>query len=237
MTLRDPHAVPSPGPTAGLLLLADGRFPAGGYAHSGGVEAAVAAGGVHDLVTLESFLTGRAATTGAVAAAFCAATCARWPCDIPIITELDTELDARTPSLALRTASRKLGRQLLRATRAIWPDPAWEQLALAYPTGLHQPIMLGATAAAAAVPPPSAALLAVQEAVIGPATAAVRLLGLDPLAVHATVARLIPLIDQLAATATDYAHGPPHDLPCHSAVLLDIRAEHHTTWEVRLFAT
>lgn len=237
MTLRNPPAVPSPGPTAALLLLSDGRFPAGGHAHSGGVEAAVAAGGVHDLPTLESFLTGRAATTGAVAAAFCAATCARWPCDIPTITELNTELDARTPSVALRAASRKLGRQLLRATRAIWPHPAWEQLALAYPAGLHQPIMLGATAAAAAVPPPSAALLAVQEAVIGPATAAVRLLGLDPLAVHATVARLSPLINQLAATATEYAHCCPQDLPCHSAVLLDIRAEHHTTWEVRLFAT
>jgi urease accessory protein len=51
------------------------------------------------------------------------------------------------------------------------------------------------------------------------------------------VARLSPLIDQLAATAADYAHSPAQDLPCHSAVLLDIRAEHHTTWEVRLFAT
>jgi urease accessory protein len=237
MTLSNPDVVPSPGASAALLLLADGRFPAGGHAHSGGVEAAVAAGAVRDLPTLESFLTGRAATTGAVAAAFCAATCARWPCDIPTITELDTELDARTPSVALRTASRKLGRQLLRATRAIWSHPAWEQLALAYPAGLHQPIMLGAAAAAATVPPSSAALLAVQEAVIGPATAAVRLLGLDPLAVHATVARLSPLIDQLAATAAEHAHRCPPELPCHSAVLLDIRAEHHATWEVRLFAT
>src|SRR6185312_15183722 len=99
MTPRNPHAVTSPGATAALLLLADGRFPAGGHAHSGGVEAAVAAGGVHDLPTLESFLTGRAATVGAVAAAFCAATCARWPCDIPTMTELDTEFDARTPSV------------------------------------------------------------------------------------------------------------------------------------------
>lgn len=237
MTLRNPHTAASPRPTATLLLLADGRFPAGGHAHSGGVEAAVAAGRVHDVPTLESFLTGRAATTGAVAAAFCAATCARWPCDTPSITELDTELDARTPSAALRAASRKLGRQLLRASRAIWPHPAWERLTAAYPAGLHQPIMLGATVAAAALTPPSAALLAVQEAIIGPATAAVRLLGLDPLAVHATVARLTPLIDHLAAAAADYAHADPQDLPCHSAVLLDIRAEHHTTWEVRLFAS
>ncbi len=35
--------------TAVLLLLADGRFPGGGSAHSGGLEAAVAAGVVADL--------------------------------------------------------------------------------------------------------------------------------------------------------------------------------------------
>jgi len=237
MTVRNRDAAASPGPTSTLLLLADGRFPAGGYAHSGGVEAAVAAGRVHDLSTLESFLTGRAATTGAVAAAFCAATCARGSSDIQAVAELDAELDARTPSAALRAASRKLGRQLLRATRVVWPHPAWECLATTYPVGLHQPIMLGATAAAAALPPRSAALLALQEAVIGPATAAVRLLGLDPVAVHAAVARLLPLVDHLAAAATEYAHGSPEDLPCHSAVLLDISAEHHATWEVRLFAS
>jgi urease accessory protein len=234
---RNPHAATALGPTAALLLLADGRFPAGGHAQSGGVEAAVAAGRVHDLPTLESFLTGRAATTGAVAAAFCAATCAHGPGDTQAITELDAELDARTPSAALRAASRKLGRQLLRATRVMWPHPAWECLAIAYPLGLHQPIVLGATAAAAALSPRSAALLAVQEAVIGPATAAVRLLGLDPVAVHAAVARLLPLVDHIAAAATEYAHGSPQDLPCHSAVLLDISAEHHATWEVRLFAS
>jgi urease accessory protein len=150
---------------------------------------------------------------------------------------LDVELDARTPSAALRAASRKLGRQLLRATRVVWSHPAWERLTTAYPVGLHQPIMLGATAAAAALPPRSAALMALQEAVIGPATAAVRLLRLDPIAVHATVARLTPLVDHLAAAATEYAHSSPEDLPCHSAVLLDISAEHHSTWEVRLFAS
>ena len=59
-----------------LLLLADGRLPAGGHAHSGGLEAAVAAGRVHDLATLEAFLRGRLATAGLVAAAFAAAAAA-----------------------------------------------------------------------------------------------------------------------------------------------------------------
>ncbi|MEU5909558.1 urease accessory UreF family protein [Micromonospora sp. NPDC047527] len=56
-----------------LLLLADGRFPAGAHAHSGGLEAAVAAGRVGDLASLGAFLLGRLATAGLVGAAFAAA--------------------------------------------------------------------------------------------------------------------------------------------------------------------
>ena len=50
------------------LLLGDSRFPAGGHAHSGGVEPAVTAGTVTDLQTLEWFLRGRLRTAGLVAA-------------------------------------------------------------------------------------------------------------------------------------------------------------------------
>jgi hypothetical protein len=56
-----------------LLLLSDGRFPAGGHAHSGGIEAAVMAGRVTDVDTLGLFLAGRLATAGRVAAALAAA--------------------------------------------------------------------------------------------------------------------------------------------------------------------
>lgn len=34
---------------AALLVLADGRFPAGGHAHSGGAEAAVRAGRITEI--------------------------------------------------------------------------------------------------------------------------------------------------------------------------------------------
>jgi urease accessory protein len=58
------------------LLLGDSRFPAGGHAHSGGVEPAVTAGTVTDLGSLELFLRGRLRTAGLVAAAVAAAACA-----------------------------------------------------------------------------------------------------------------------------------------------------------------
>ena len=59
-----------------LMLLIDGRFPAGGHAYSAGVEAAVSIGDVVDVASLERYLHGRLATSGRVDAAFAAHTCA-----------------------------------------------------------------------------------------------------------------------------------------------------------------
>ena len=63
----------SPTRTAALLLLADGRLPAGGYAHSAGLEQAIARGWVRTAEDIAEFLRGRIHTTGLVAAAFAAA--------------------------------------------------------------------------------------------------------------------------------------------------------------------
>ncbi|MFF4911679.1 urease accessory protein UreF [Streptomyces tendae] len=227
-------------------MLADGRFPAGGHAHSGGLEAAVAAGRVSDPGTLEAFLRGRTATSGATAAAFAAAACAAFgglsgggteTVGGGRISSLDTELDARTPAPALRATSRRLGRQLLRTVRAIGPHPGLDALAAAQPRGPHQPVALGAAAGALGLGPRAAAAAALHDAATGPATAAVRLLGLDPFAVHAVLARLAPELDRLAAAATGHAEAPAAELPSYGAPSLDISAEIHATWEVRLFAS
>ncbi len=58
--------------TVSALLLSDSRFPAGGHAHSGGVEPAVTAGIVIDLESLEAFLRGRLRTAGLAAAGLAA---------------------------------------------------------------------------------------------------------------------------------------------------------------------
>ena len=208
-----------------LLLLADSRLPAGGHAHSGGLEAAVAAGRVHDVSTLDAFLRGRLATAGLVAAAFAAAAGAGSAVD-----DLDAALDARTPSATQRRISRAQGRSLLRAGRALWTvapsrvDP-------------HQPVALGLVGAAAGLSPGQVAGVAAYQTVAGPASAAVRLLGLDPYEVHALLARTAAACDDIADRGVAAARGPVEDLPAASAPLLDITAEHHATWEVRLFAS
>lgn len=223
-----------------LLLLADGRLPAGGHAHSGGVEAAAALEGVRDVPELAAFLRGRLSTAGAVAAAFAAASCTAARSAVgpaAALMTLDAELEARIPSPALRGVSRGLGRQLLRAARSIWPDPGLDNLAGALPHGAHHPVALGAVAAAADLGPADAALAAAHEAVAGPAAAAVRLLGLDPFAVQAALAALGPRVDAVAAEGTRHAGASGADLPAWSAPMLDVLAERHATWEVRLFAS
>jgi urease accessory protein len=213
---------------ATLLVLADGRLPAGGHAHSGGLEAAVSAGRVRDLAGLDGFLRGRLATSGLVAAAFAAAACARTAPGA--VADLDAGMEVRTPSPALRRASRAQGRALLRAARAMWrvPEAGREP---------HHPVALGVTAAAAGLDPPAAATAAAHGTVTGPASAAVRLLGLDPYATHALVAALAPECDRIAADAAGRVADPVDALPAAGAPLLDIGAEHHASWEVRLFAS
>jgi urease accessory protein len=155
-----------------------------------------------------------------------------WPPPDPW-AELDAEFDARTPSEAMRAASRQLGGGLLRLLRSLQPDAAlpWTRGG----TSPHHPLVLGAAISLADGSPELAARAAALAACAGPASAAVRLLGLDPFAVQAMLARLAPGIDECARRA---AHaGPPSSLPADGAPALDLLADFHLTSEVRLFAS
>ncbi|WP_328436651.1 urease accessory protein UreF [Streptomyces sp. NBC_00444] len=221
---------------AALLLLADGRLPAGGHAHSGGVEAAVAYGAVHDKHSLEAFCRGRLHTAGLTAAGLAAAAAAGVD---PLL--LDDAADARTPVPALRAVARRLGRQMMRAARATFPSEDLELLAAARPQGAHQPIVLGLAARAAGLTPLDAASASAYENIGGPATAAVRLLSLDPLDASGLLARLSSDSDAVAAAAAQAAGRVTAEgidvLPSASSPLLDIAGEQHAAWTVRLFAS
>ncbi|MFG2291435.1 urease accessory protein UreF [Streptomyces sp. NPDC048595] len=221
---------------AALLILADGRFPAGGHAHSGGAEPAVTAGRIKDAASLASFCRGRLHTAGLVAAALSAAAAAGAD---PLA--LDDAADARTPVPALRTTARKLGRQMMRAARATWPSAELDALAAARPRGAHQPVVLGLAARSAGLDPLDAAYAVAYENVSGPATAAVRLLSLDPFDATAVLADLAADLDQVAGRAAEAARRVSAEgvdaLPAASAPLLDITAQQHAAWPVRLFAS
>ena len=215
-------------------MLADGRLPAGGYAHSGGLEPAVTARRVIDVAGLEKFLIGRAQTAGLIAAGFAAAACARaGRDDFSDLATLETELDARTPSSELRKVSRDLGRQLRRAMSSIHPHSHFAALGDAP----HQPIVMGVAAAVLGLGPRDAALTILHENNSGAAAAAAKLMRVDPFHVHAILARMTTRLDALAVRAAAAADGPPADLPSPGAPLSDIAAEHHRRRDVRLFAS
>lgn len=245
-----------------LLLLLDSRAPAGAHHHSGGMEAAIGTGLVTGLAGVEDFCRARLRTSARVGAAFAAAA-ARLQSDssersVALAArngparpgaesraraagewaQLDAEFEARTPSEAMRTASRQLGRGLVRLLRSVQPEAdlatAFSRCAGPAP---HHPLVLGAAVSLAGGGPDLAARAAALAACAGPASAAVRLLGLDPFAVQAMLARLAPGIDACAAAAAQLAAGPPASLPADAAPALDLLADFHLTAEVRLFAS
>ncbi|WP_313479997.1 urease accessory UreF family protein [Microbacterium sp.] len=217
---------------AALLLLADGRLPSGGYAHSGGLESAVRSGEVRDTATLKAFLHARATTVGLVAASYAAAA-HRAAGSSTELDELDADLDARMPAAASRAVSRALGRQLTRVLRGIHPHPLLDEL----PPAAHQPLVYGVAAASLALTAADVAQLVVHENVAGPAAAAAKVLSIDPFAVHSILIDLAPLLDAVAAEAAEGATRARNELPSLGTPLLDILAEQHAHREVRLFAS
>ena len=104
----------------------------------------------------------------------------------------------------------------------------------------HHPLILGALIGAGGGSPADAALAAAYLSISGPASASVRLLGLDPLLVNAIVAALGPEVAAVAEGAAATAHLEPADPPAPGSPGLDLLAEEHDRHhreEVRLFAS
>lgn len=207
---------------ATLLTLADSRLPTGGHVHSGGVEEAVTSGLLTDVGTLRAYLVRRIRTSGVVAASIAVAvhTGTLDP------DTADAETDARTPAPAAREASRAQGRGLIRLARRVWPRQPWEALG----PRPHLPVAAGAVGAAAELDPGQTALSVVYTTMTGSATAAQRLLALDPADVAALTFELSGLCDAAAAEAVT----GPADL---SDPLLDVLAQRHTERDRPLFVS
>ncbi len=236
------------------LLMADGRFPAGGYAHSGGLEGAVDDGALHDLASLRAFLEGRLWTIGLFTGCFAVAA---WMLVLQnnisalgdMAVELDEpwnllnkEADARIVSPVQRRTSRSLGRQLLRTSATIWPSPLLSRLNAALDEGVHYPVAIGACAAIAGLSVEEAALIGAYGSVVTPAFASLKLLGLDPAKVTALIAEFSTQIDQVASVAVNAARSEAAlrnwaGLPAPASPLLDYYSGVHAEMEVRLFAS
>jgi urease accessory protein len=233
------------------LLLADSRFPSGGYAHSHGLEQAVADG----LTDVPAFAAARlrlvAAADARVAVAArrvadghseSSAVDDGGPSPTPdadrrsaALAELDDEWCARCPSPVLRAAARRLGAQLLRSAATVWDDSviaAYREASSATP----RPVALGVVAAAAGLDDEAVALLALYDDAATVTSAALKLLPLDPAITARWLAELAPAMTAAALEAAA-DRRPVAAQPPPAAIGIELAAPVHQQRRERLFAS
>jgi urease accessory protein len=219
-----------------VLQFADGLFPAGGFAHSFGLESYVQSGLVRDREDVEAFLTslleGAAGPCDAVA--LCAAARAAEAGDHAECERHDEMLDAFKTTSEFRNAGRQMGRQTLRVAAAVSGDALLAELAAAVLTGRtpgQHAVAFGSVAGRCGVPLEAAAqafLYSTAALVVG---AALRLLPLGQLDGQRLLWGAQPSIRTLAQLA---ARSRPDDM-WSFAPGIDIQGMLHATLPQRLF--
>jgi urease accessory protein len=186
-----------------LLQFSDGLFPAGGFAHSFGLETYVQSGHVRDGPTLQTFLVahleGMAGPCDAAAAVRAAETSA-----LPQWMEIDARLEAMKCVPEFRDASGQMGRQTLRAAAALGPDPALGDLDTAIEAGAtpgHHAMVFGAVVGRAGIHREVVATAYLYSSTALLVNAALRLLPLGQVEGQRILAGMRPRIVRLAARA------------------------------------
>lgn len=211
-----------------LMLLADARLPVAGHTQSGGLEPAVAAG----LRDVPGYLRTRLSTVTKVDASTSVVALHHLRAGRPL-PRVDTAWAARTPSAAMRRTSRAQGKALLRLALRVWPDASavGEVAALAAPS---RPLVLAACAAVAGLGPASLARLVGYDDVQTVASAALKLLPLDPADVACWVHDALPEVEAMAGAVAGGVE--PDDIPAAGAPQLEAWAEAHARTTRRLFS-
>ena len=219
-----------------VLQFADGLFPAGGFAHSLGLETYVQDGVVADRAGLEAFVTahleGSAGPADAVAVALAVRLAAGD--DVAGWVALDERVDAMKAVPELRAASRQMGRQTLRVAATLGSDAfltAVERAAIDGLTPGHHPVAFGAALGRAGVEPELAAgayLYTTAALLVG---AGLRLIALGQLDGQRALAAMRPRIVRLAAAA---ALASAEEMWSFNPGL-ELAAIRHATLDARLF--
>lgn len=214
------------------MLLADARLPSGGHAYSSGLEPALLGGMSPDAVT--DYLALRARTTALVdagtAVAAMHAVLDRVEVDGSGLAAVEGAWAARTPSRAMREASRDLGRGLLRLARRIWPAAhGIDVLAVAPP----RPVVLGVIAAEVGIGAEELVRLAVYDDLASAVAALLKLEPRDPADGVALVLESCASIEPLVASVAGV--WSPDDIPALSAPQAEAWAEQHAVTQRRLF--
>lgn len=219
------------------MLLADGRFPAGSYAHSLGLEQAVADGleatGVAAFVAARLRLVAEPEARLAVAARRAALRDG-----VEGALAVDEECGARCPSAVLRETARRSGGALLRSSSAVWPAPQGALIA-SYRLASRstpRPVALGVVAAASGIDDAELAAVALYDDAATVASAALKLLPLDPPQASRWVAEQAPWIEA-AALAVAADERPLAEQPAPAAIAIELAAAVHHERRERFFVS
>ena len=219
-----------------LLQFSDGLFPAGGFAHSFGLETYVQDGRVRDRHDLEMFvaahLDGSAGPADAAAVAIAVGVARRdesheW-------LALDARLDAMKTVPEFRAASRQMGRQALRVAAGLGDDPFLARLARAVDddrAAAHHATVFGAAVGRGGAEPERAAAAYLYSTAALLVGAGLRLIALGQLDGQRVLAAMRGRIERLAAAA---ATATVDDLWSFNPAL-ELAGIRHAALDMRLF--
>lgn len=137
---------------------------------------------------------------------------------------------ARTPSQALRAASRRQGRACLRLAGRVWPAVLDHLEPDAEPP---RPLVLGVVAAVNGLSARQTARLVGYEDAQTVIAASLKLLPVDPTEAAGWLVGLHPTIEALVADVAELTS--PAEIPAYGAPLIDQFAQQHTIDRMRLF--
>jgi urease accessory protein len=219
-----------------VLQFADGLFPAGGFAHSFGLETYAQEGAVRDRAGLEAFVAAHLEGSAGPCDAVAAATAVRLAAarDVTGWVALDERLEAMKAVPETRAASRQMGRQTLRVAAALGPDPFMADLARAVEDGLtpgHHAAVFGAALGRAGAGPEVVAGAYLHSTAALLVGAGLRLVALGQVDGQRVLGAMRPRIARLAsaaaaATAADMWSFNPG---------LELAGLRHAALEARLF--
>lgn len=225
-----------------LLHFSDGLLPIGAYAHSFGLECYVAGGAIHDANGVEqfllSYLEGSVGTTEVIVALASRRASLLGRSALPKCIEIDWMLDAMKSPGEQRSASRQMGRQMLRIASELHPPEKLGGLADDFSSAAqrdetpgHHAVVFGIIGADLEWNHSDLARAFLYSACSNLVAAALRLLPLGQLAGQRILWRLAAVIATLADEAGDKGFPDIWSF----APALEIASMRHATLDARLF--